>query len=127
MIPTLPCLDEGAVLKTLENLRDACDFVIQVGGMVPGRPPRPLEAFLPQASSVRDGAVVFVRTDLLDRFFAEAFPRIVARIVLVTAGGARPPPRPHPHRLGDRGRPPLVRPDPAPPPPPPHVSPPPPP
>src|SRR3954451_5777108 len=95
MIPTLPCLDEGAVLKTLENLRDACDFVIQVGGMVPGRPPRPLEAFLPQASSVRDGAVVFVRTDLLDRFFAEAFPRIVARIVLVTAGGAGPAPGHH--------------------------------
>src|SRR4051794_41939517 len=110
MIPTLPCLDEGAVLKTLENLRDACDFVIQVGGMVPGRPPRPLEAFLPQASSVRDGAVVFVRTDLLDRFFAEAFPRIVARIVLVTAGGGGPPPPAPPPPLRARGPPPPLRP-----------------
>jgi hypothetical protein len=102
MIPaTLPCLDEGAVLKTLENLRDACDFVVQVGGMVPGRAPRPLEAFLGQLASVRDRAVVFVRTDLLDRFFAEAFPRIDARIVLVTAGSAGPTPGPHRDRLGD--------------------------
>jgi len=97
----LPGLEETAVLKTLENLRNACDYIIQVGSMAPSERPHPLEAFLPHADRIPDGSVVFVKTDMLGDFFTLAFPRIRARFVLVTAGWSWPTPGPHRRHLDD--------------------------
>ncbi len=95
------CLEETAVLKTLENLRKTCDFVIQIGGTLPGERARPLDEFLPDAGRMHDGDVVFVRSNMLDEFFSVAFPRIEARIVLITAGWSGPTPGPYRHHLDD--------------------------
>src|SRR3954470_526046 len=97
----LPCLEETAVLKTLENLRNACDYIVQVGSMAPTERPHPLAAFLPHADRIPDGSGVFVKTDMLEDFFTLAFPRIRARFVLVTAGWSWPTPGPHRRHLED--------------------------
>lgn len=75
------------------------------GGTVPWPPlqgdPRPLSAFLARIGEVRDGATVYVKTDMLDAFFALAWPRIEARIVLVTAGEDWSSPAAHARWLDD--------------------------
>jgi len=97
-------LDETAVLATCQNLREACDFVIHDGtdeGPEMQRNPRPLYAFLTELDAVRDGAVIYVKSDMMDDFFGAAFPRLSARFVLVTAGDAWSTPGSHHRRLDD--------------------------
>jgi len=83
-------LDDDAVLKNDENLREACDFIIHDGsGWVSSavrQNPRPISTFLSQLGDLRDGATIYVKSDMLYGFFAQAFPRIDTRFVLVTAG-----------------------------------------
>jgi len=104
-LPAPPRLEESAVLRNQQNIRDACDFAVDDGGTMPWPPlqgdPRPLSAFLARIGEVRDGATVYVKTDMLDGFFALAFPRVAARIVLVTAGEDWSSPGAHARHLDD--------------------------
>ena len=95
-------LPETAVLKNHRNLRALCDVVI-------AEPPldrrmegwaRDPELFAPLAH-IRHGAIIYVRSDLLDRFFAEAFPQIGVPILLVTATGDWDTPGRHRRHLDD--------------------------
>jgi hypothetical protein len=100
------CLPATAVLRNHENLRALCDVVI--AEPVPGTDPpgwhldpalfAPLIDRLP---GLADGAILYIRANLIDRFFAEVFPRIGFRFVLVTASGDWNTPGPHAHRLED--------------------------
>lgn len=103
MLDTLP---ETAVLKNHQNLRALCDTVIAeppLGKRIAGwaRDPGLFAPLLDYLADLRDGAVVYVRSDLLDRFFAEVFPRIEVRILLVTATGDWATPGRHRHHLED--------------------------
>ena len=98
-------LDAGAVLHNYGDLRAVCDFVVDDGAGVPNhvvREPRPIDAFAREPDRVRDGAVVCVKTNMVDGFFAAAFPRLRTRIVLVTVGSDWSTPGRHAPRLADR-------------------------
>jgi hypothetical protein len=58
--------DESTVLKNQQNLFESCDFLVHdgTGGASPElrQNPRLLDAFLDELHSVRDGAVIFVKS-----------------------------------------------------------------
>ena len=100
-------LPETAVLKNHDNLRALCDFVIAEPPDLRdrkawARDPRLFAPLFDPGNEIRDGAVVYIQSDLQDRFFAEVFPRISRRIVLVTACVDVGSPGPHRERLNDR-------------------------
>jgi hypothetical protein len=99
-------LPEMAVLKNHQNLRALCDIV--VAEPPPGKgmegwahDPGLFAPLLNHLADLRDGAVVYIRSNVLDRFFAEAFPQIQARILLVTATGDWGTPGSHRRHLDD--------------------------
>ncbi|HEX5454567.1 MAG TPA: hypothetical protein VFX06_12305 [Stellaceae bacterium] len=97
-------LDASTILHNYGDLRDSCDFIVDDGQGVPphiARQPRPIDAFIQEIDRVRDGAVVCVRTNLVDGFFATAFPRLRASIVLVTIGSDWSTPGRHARHLYD--------------------------
>ncbi len=98
-------LPRGARIKSLENIREACDSVIDDGGTWPSpemlQNPRPLDAALPYLADSADGDVVYVKSNMMDCFFERAFSLIKSRITLVTAGEDTPTPGAHRHRLDD--------------------------
>jgi hypothetical protein len=82
-------LAENTALYTYGHIFAACDYVIDDGDGVPShvrRPPRPVDAFVAALDLVGDGAIVGVKTNRVDDFFAAAFSRLRARIVLVSTG-----------------------------------------
>lgn len=83
-------LPEDAVLKNLENIREGCDYALDDGGTWPSpgilRDPQPLEKLLSQVGELKDGDVVYVKSDMKDDFFQAVFPSLTSSIVLVTAG-----------------------------------------
>lgn len=81
-------LPDTAILKNHGNLRALCDLVIDKTAQDEAATAVPLDDRL---ASCRDGAIIHVRARLLDQLFAEIFPRIAGRIVLVTAGNASAP------------------------------------
>jgi hypothetical protein len=98
--------DETVVLKNQQNLFEACDFLVHdgTGGVAQElqRNPRRLEAFLREIDDVRDNAVIFVKSSMMQDFFETAFPRLSARIVLVTAGEDCSTPGPYYRYLDDQ-------------------------
>ena len=97
----LAYLVEGTVLLNPVPLRAACDFIVHDEPVAPATSPPVLAAFLAQLDRVRDGAVIYVKTNLLEGFFAAAFPRLLGRIVLVTAENAWSAPGPYRAFLDD--------------------------
>jgi hypothetical protein len=103
---TSETLPETAVLKNHHNLRGICDFVI---AEPPGlreptdwsKDPRVFAPLFDRLNEIGDSAVVYIRSDLQDRFFAEVFPHITGRIVLVTASADVGSPGAHRRRLND--------------------------
>ncbi len=98
------CLDDGAILHNYGELRARCDFVVDDGFGVPAhvaRDPRSVDAFVSELDRVRDGAVVCVKTNMVDDFFVTAFPLLRARIVLVTIGSDWSTPGPYANCLAD--------------------------
>ena len=91
---TLPA---DAVLKNHENTREGCDFALDDGGTWPSptlqRDPRPLERLLSQVRDVRDGDVIYVKSDQKGEFFERVLPLLTSSFVLVTAGEIHENPR----------------------------------
>ncbi len=93
-------LPENAILHNKGYLRDACDLVIDHaphGSECRGN----LAALLEELRQVRDGAVVYIQTDMVGGFFAEVFPHLRARVVLVTIGRDWATPGPRHRHLDD--------------------------
>ena len=83
--PTL--LPETAVLLNAGSLRREADFILHDGMDAPSASRRSLvlRAFLAALDRVGAGAIIYVKSNMTDDFFAAAWPRIKARFVLVTA------------------------------------------
>jgi hypothetical protein len=90
-------LPDTAILKNHSNLRALCDLVIDKTRQAEATAPRwelapaAFGTLDDRLASCRDGAIIHVRSGDLAPFFAEIFPRIAARVVLVTAGDAPAP------------------------------------
>jgi hypothetical protein len=97
------CLDPAAVLKNIADFEAPWDFAVTLPVRCPDPAmrlaPGSLESFLGRIDELRDGAVVYVRTNLLAGFFATAFPLIRTRVVLVSAGSDWSGPGIHRHAL----------------------------
>ena len=97
-------LAANAALHHYGQIYATCDFVIDDGAGVPphvDRPLRPLSAFVASLDRVLDGAIVGIKTNMIDEFFAAAFPRLRSRIVLVAIGSDWPTPGRHSRWLDD--------------------------
>jgi hypothetical protein len=69
-----------------EGLREACDLVIDFGSNVraPHRPSVPVAHTAAAAAQLAPGAVMHVKTELLDAFIAQVLPHVRSPFVLVT-------------------------------------------
>jgi hypothetical protein len=107
MIGKLPDrLEPTAVLKNHRNLRSLCDIVIAEPASGEATPewqwdPGLFAPLVAAVQDLRDGAAIYIRSNLLDRFFAEVFPQLRAPFVLVTASGDWSTPGAHRHHLDD--------------------------
>lgn len=96
-------LDASALLKNRQDFRAPWDFAVDTPTrsldpamrIVPGS----VEALLGRLGELRDGAVVYVKSNMLAGFFAAAFPLIRVRFVLVSAGSDWAAPGVHRHAL----------------------------
>jgi len=72
-VATLP---DGTDLLNADSLRRACDFVIHDGRDAPAElraAPPDIAGFLDRLEQVRDGDIVFVKSNLLDGFLPRHF------------------------------------------------------
>jgi hypothetical protein len=100
-------LPDTAILKNHSQLRALCDLVIVettdavAAALRWGPAPATFAPLDDRLADCQDGAIVYVRSGLLDRFFAEIFPRIAVRVVLVTGWSDAPTPGVHRRWLDD--------------------------
>lgn len=97
-------LPDDTVLLNPGSLWAISDFVMHDGRDAPPEfrfNPPTVSRFLARINTVQDGAVVCLKGNLRDPFFAIAFPRLRARIVLLTVEGDWSAPGPHLRHLDD--------------------------
>ncbi|MBS0640933.1 MAG: hypothetical protein JSS43_13730 [Proteobacteria bacterium] len=104
MIAERHVVPDDVVLLNPATLWAIADFVIHDGRDAPLEfriNPPTIARFLARIASVPDGAVVCLKANLRDAFFTTAFPRLRARIVLLTVEGDWSAPGPHLRHLDD--------------------------
>jgi hypothetical protein len=97
-------LPTDAVLLNPASLWAISDFVVHDGRDAPPEfrfNPPVVSRFLARIATVSDGDIVCVKANLCRAFFAIAFPRLRARIVLLTVEGDWGAPGPHLPQLDD--------------------------
>jgi len=97
-------LPADAVLLNPASLWAISDFVVHDGRDAPPEfrfNPPTVSRLLARIETVRDGDIVCVKSNLCRAFFAIAFPRLRARIVLLTVEGDWGTPGPHLPQLED--------------------------
>lgn len=84
-----------------EGLREACDFVIDLGANAthPERPPFPIEQLKPYVSQLPLGSVIHLKADHIDAFAREVLPCLRAKVVVVSGDSDTPFGSEHAHLL----------------------------